>query len=558
MPKKSLRARQASSQRSANSYVFVSKKQPQEELEDAWCSDDDLVPIESFLVDNSEADVENSVEQNDEEFEFEITLPDEESLKALIKDVGDTAKLWREKGFNTGLRGYGTSKRTYHRRNAEIAKRVATASSCSRLDSWLGSSSISLVRKAPPDLRDKPEEPIVDLSSETCTGEVETDEGEVDYSEFCDIFDEILECRIDGGSSGSSSVRKSRDNVVVECRYTRMEAITALLDNEAKVTRNVAIESKRGLEHYQIMQAAAIVKYLQLLEEGKPVMKASLLVASILYRKQNHNSYKARCIRGWAAHYLEKGELKKYLQGKNVKTSSIITDENIASLMKSHLRLMKDEDRSPTSFQALLNESLLSEIPNAPRMISIKTATRWMYHLGFQPKKQTKGYYTDNHNRDDVIKYRDEVFLPQMLCYERRMIQYEGEDMMTEVLPDLIPGERQIVLITHDETTCYCCEGKPMMWMEDGKNKLLPKTKGASIMISGFACKCHGFFEEIIDGKPVRSFQFFEAGTARDGWFTNAHLVAQIEMLTPLFQKLHPTSEIVIAFDNSMTHHAKV
>ena len=56
----------------------------------------------------------------------------------------------------------------------------------------------------------------------------------------------------------------------------------------------------------------------------------------------------------------------------------------------------------------------------------------------------------------------------------------------------------------------------------------------------------------------MRSFQFFEADTARDGWFTNADLVAQFEVLTPLIKKMHPGCDIVIAFDNSMTHHAKV
>jgi hypothetical protein len=66
------------------------------------------------------------------------------------------------------------------------------------------------------------------------------------------------------------------------------------------------------------------------------------------------------------------------------------------------------------------------------------------------------------------------------------------------------------------------------------------------------------FYEELVDDVLVRSFQFFEAGTAREGWFTNADLVAQFELLTPLIKKMHPECDIVIAFDNSMTHHAKV
>ena len=188
-----------------------------------------------------------------------------------------------------------------------------------------------------------------------------------------------------------------------------------------------------------------------------------------------------------------------------MKTASVITDEHIAHILRNYLRAMKDEDRCPKTFQELLNGSVLNDIPNAPRRISMKTATRWMYFLGFQPKKQRKGYYTDNHNRDDVVEYRDKVFLPTMQDYERRMVHYDGIDMTTEIIPNLQSEERPIVIITHDETTCYCCEGKAVMWMENGKNKLLPKTKGTSIMIRGFACQCHGFFQKSMEGVTQQS-----------------------------------------------------
>ena len=166
-------------------------------------------------------------------------------------------------------------------------------------------------------------------------------------------------------------------------------------------------------------------------------MKASISVATVLYGKNARSSYKARSIRGWAKLYLQTGEIRKFQQGKNVKTASVITDEHIAHILRNYLRAMKDEDRCPKTFQELLNGSVLSDLPNAPRRISMKTATRWMYFLGFQPKKQRKGYYTDNHNRDDVVDYRDKVFLPTMQDYERRMVHYDGIDMTTEIIPNL-------------------------------------------------------------------------------------------------------------------------
>jgi hypothetical protein len=158
---------------------------------------------------------------------------------------------------------------------------------------------------------------------------------------------------------------------------------------------------------------------------------------------------------------------------------------------------MKDEDRTPENFKILCEKTLFKEIPNAPDTISTRTAARWMKFLGFSPKLQTKGYYTDGHNRADVTAYRDKVFLPIIVEYERRMVDYTGDDMETLVLPELSEGEKRVVLITHDESTFYCCAGKPIMRMENGKNRLLPKTSETSIMVTGFVCDRHGFFSDV-------------------------------------------------------------
>ena len=83
--------------------------------------------------------------------------------------------------------------------------------------------------------------------------------------------------------------------------------------------------------------------------------------------------------------------------------------------------------------------------------------------------------------------------------------------METIVRPDLSDGEKRVVLTTHDESTFYCFEDKPLMWMENGKNKLLPKTKGTSLMVSGFCFDCHGFFGE---GKR-KSYTTFEINLER-------------------------------------------
>lgn len=128
------------------------------------------------------------------------------------------------------------------------------------------------------------------------------------------------------------------------------------------------------------------------------------------------------------------------------------------------------------------------------------------------------------------------------------------DDDMKEIPPTLRLNQKRVVLITHDECTFYCNEGKKFFWMENRKKKLLPKSKGKSIMLSGFVCPCHGFMSATINGEVINSYLKFYAGTQREGWFTNQDLVKQINVCAPLFQFMHPDCDILLAFDNSMTH----
>jgi hypothetical protein len=122
--------------------------------------------------------------------------------------------------------------------------------------------------------------------------------------------------------------------------------------------------------------------------------------------------------------------------------------------------------------------------------VSEETALLWIRFLVFQRTKATKGWFTDGHEREDVIRYRND-FLQRMGMIEQKMIKYDFTTQTIPIIPELEEGERQCVLITHDESTFYCNDGRKFYWLENGKQKYLPKTKGASIMISGFMCHCH-------------------------------------------------------------------
>jgi hypothetical protein len=133
--------------------------------------------------------------------------------------------------------------------------------------------------------------------------------------------------------------------------------------------------------------------------------------------------------------------------------------------------------------------------------------------------------------------------------------------MTVRTLPDAVRNGqvREAVQVTHDESTFYANDGKSFFWMENGKKKILPKSKGQSIMISGFMCPCHGFSSGQVggEGEVINTYTVFYAGKAREGWFTNDDLVKQFKRCALLLRQLHPDADIFVFFDNSMTHRAR-
>lgn len=74
------------------------------------------------------------------------------------------------------------------------------------------------------------------------------------------------------------------------------------------------------------------------------------------------------------------------------------------------------------AFQQALNSEILPRLnieTNQEARICHQTATRWLHRLSFSLKTSQKGVYIDGHEREDIIKYRQEVFLPLMEKLDR-------------------------------------------------------------------------------------------------------------------------------------------
>ena len=108
--------------------------------------------------------------------------------------------------------------------------------------------------------------------------------------------------------------------------------------------------------------------------------------------------------------------------------------------------------------------------------------------------KRKTDYYTDGHEREDVVAYRVD-FLEKMKDYERRMGVWTGLDMNEFCAPcGLREGEKEVVLVTHDEMIVHANDATKYFWPEHSSTKSIrPKFNGTSLMVSGFSCHCHSW-----------------------------------------------------------------
>ena len=94
-----------------------------------------------------------------------------------------------------------------------------------------------------------------------------------------------------------------------------------------------------------------------------------------------------------------------------------------------------------------------------------------MKEWGFNYKHHSKEIYIDGHERDDVVAYR-QAWAKRMMGYKRQMETYSGDHEEIVTGPSLHPGEKQIVMVTHDESTFYANDARQPIWLAQGETVL--------------------------------------------------------------------------------------
>ena len=182
------------------------------------------------------------------------------------------------------------------------------------------------------------------------------------------------------------------------------------------------------------------------------------------------------------------------------------------------------------------------------KRLDISTAQRWMQKLDYRwTYSELKGQYVDGHEREDVVKYRNEVFLPRWANVKARSWDWANGQ------PDPLPYERRVVLWFHDESTFYANDRRLAHWThKEEKPKPYAKGEGASEMVVDLVSADFGWLRSP-DGKEEARV-LFKAGKNREGYFTADDILKQAKKAVDILKRYFPDQDHILIYDNTSTH----
>ncbi|KAF8417258.1 hypothetical protein EV426DRAFT_703179 [Tirmania nivea] len=168
-------------------------------------------------------------------------------------------------------------------------------------------------------------------------------------------------------------------------------------------------------------------------------------------------------------------DLKALLRSKRAPIGQNLTRHNMSSTIREHIAAVGEKLTSHGLAKAvneyLKEENIIAGAEDWERSMEIseRTARIWLNKLGFRWKDVRKGVYVDGHERDDVVAYRQNIFLPQIdeIQSSGSLRQWDEDGNIIPVYLPLPLGEKEKILVTHDESTFNANDGKRQMWVKD-------------------------------------------------------------------------------------------
>jgi hypothetical protein len=233
-------------------------------------------------------------------------------------------------------------------------------------------------------------------------------------------------------------------------------------------------------------------------------------------------------------------------------TSALHSDEDLVMDIVVHLQSIGSYFSAGDLLQFINRPEILEKI-GRHEPLSIRTSQRWLKLLGFRWKLEAKGMYTDGHEREDVVKYRQEVFLPTYQGLHRRSAKFDdngGHVPQGEILSN---GELEVVFHHHDESTFYGNDRRKLRWVHSSESpKPYAKGEGLSLMVADFVSSKFGWLTSPDRSQSARVT--LRPGKARDGYFSNEEVLGQLSDAMDTLETHYGSYQHVFVLDNARTH----
>ena len=238
-----------------------------------------------------------------------------------------------------------------------------------------------------------------------------------------------------------------------------------------------------------------------------------------------------------------------------------LIDITAYSLAKAVGEYLQSTRASETVAQLIASAMDTEAIKERSTRIRARTARRWLHRLGLEYKTVAKGVFIDGHEREDVVRYRQEEFIPAIDRLRDYFVTWNLDGEMV-LPPNLPPGEKPHILVTHDESTFNANDGKRKLWMEKGKQPIRPKGKGKGIMVSDFITAGGRLMvpwtisdEQLHElGLPHRYATVYLEYSKDNYWTSDSMIDHAIQIALAIFQTAFPGCIAVFAFDNASNH----
>ncbi|KAJ6533469.1 hypothetical protein B0H10DRAFT_1763261, partial [Mycena sp. CBHHK59/15] len=132
--------------------------------------------------------------------------------------------------------------------------------------------------------------------------------------------------------------------------------------------------------------------------------------ANIIAKSAGNGAWMSRRIREWTIAFMkDENNLPTAEYGKF--NASVLEDEDLAQEIHLHLQTLGPFICAQDVVNFMSSEEMKTRL-NLKHGISLRTAQNWMKRMQYRWKSEPKGMYSDGHEREDVVNYRQNVFLP--------------------------------------------------------------------------------------------------------------------------------------------------